>query len=159
MKIHPNGTPGLHPTLQQRFVQHHLPYLLARASHVLWRGFEHRVRAAGLNSLEWRVLATLSDSPPLPVGQLAQEVLAKQPTLTKSLARMEAQGWVSRGVDMTDARRAPVALTAAGRQKAAPLLQAAQEHQMQRLLQLGVSDPQPLQLALQDLLRQADGTA
>ena len=62
--------------MSERFVHRHLPYLLARASHALWRGFEPQVRAAGLNSLEWRVLATLSDSEPVTVGQLALEVLA-----------------------------------------------------------------------------------
>ena len=65
--------------MTERFVHRHLPYLLARASHAIWRGFEPRLRAAGLNSLEWRVLATLSDSPPLAVGELAREVLAQQP--------------------------------------------------------------------------------
>ena len=56
--------------MTHRFVQRHLPYLLARASHALWRGFEPQVKAAGLNSLEWRVMATLSDTEPMPVGQL-----------------------------------------------------------------------------------------
>ena len=78
------------PTTPRRFVHAHLPYLLARTSHALWRGFEPTLREAGLNSLEWRVLATLSDSEPLPVGRLALEVLAKQPTVTKTLHRLQA---------------------------------------------------------------------
>lgn len=142
--------------MRTRFVHRHLPYLLARASHALWRGFEPQVRAAGLNSLEWRVLATLADSPPLPVGQLALEVLAKQPTLTKSLARLEAQGWVSREVDDADARRAPVVLTPAGRRKVEPLLTAAEAHQRERLRRLGVESPQALQDALLALVRHVD---
>ena len=106
--------------MSERFVHRHLPYLLARASHALWRGFEPQVRAAGLNSLEWRVLATLSDSEPVTVGQLALEVLAKQPTVTKSLDRLSAQGWVERLADATDARRARVRLTAEGHRKLTP---------------------------------------
>jgi DNA-binding MarR family transcriptional regulator len=121
-----------------RFVQRHLPYLLARASHALWRGFEPQVRAAGLNSLEWRVLATLSDSAPLGVGELALEVLAKQPTLTKSIDRLQAQGFVERRADPADARRARVALTAAGRRRVAPLMAAAERHQHERLQALGI---------------------
>ena len=145
--------------MADRFVHRHLPYLLARASHALWRGFEPQVRRAGLNSLEWRVMATLHDSPPLPVGQLAIEVLAKQPTLTKSLARLEAQGWVTRKADAADARRAPVALTAAGRRKVAPLLEAAEAHQQARLSALGVDSPQDLQQALQTLVAHFDRAA
>ena len=144
--------------MADRFVHRHLPYLLARASHALWRGFEPRVRAAGLSSLEWRVLATLHDSPPLPVGQLALEVLAKQPTLTKALARMEAQGWVRREIDAADARRAPVALTEAGRAVVAPLLAEADAHQQQRLERLGLRSPQALVEPLQVLVRHMDAT-
>jgi DNA-binding transcriptional ArsR family regulator len=107
-----------------RFVHRHLPYLLARASHALWRGFEPHLRAAGLNSLEWRVLATLSDSVPLTVGELAAEVLAKQPTLTKSLDRLAAQGWVERRVDAADARRM-------------------EAHESALMLALGFGDPWP----------------
>lgn len=143
--------------MNDRFVHRHLPYLLARASHALWRGFEPQVKAAGLNSLEWRVLATLFDSAPLTVGQLALEVLAKQPTLTKSLDRLSAQGWVERRADAADARRARVALTPAGRRKAAPLLDAADLHQRQRLQALGVAAEGPLRDALVALVRHFDG--
>lgn len=141
-----------------RFVHRHLPYLLARASHALWRGFEPQVRAAGLNSLEWRVLATLSDSEPLTVGALAMEVLAQQPTVTKSLDRMAAQGWVERLPDPHDARRARVRLTPAGQAKVAPLLRAADRHQRERLAALGAPAPDDLQRALRALVRQVDGT-
>lgn len=146
--------------MSERFVHRHLPYLLARASHALWRGFEPQVRAAGLNSLEWRVLATLSDSEPITVGQLALEVLAQQPTVTKSLDRLSAQGWVERLADAADARRARVRLTAAGRRKAGPLLAAADAHQRQRLqalgLQGGSSDEQGLRDALLALVQHAE---
>lgn len=142
--------------MTDRFVHRHLPYLLARASHALWRGFEPQVKAAGLNSLEWRVLATLFDSEPIPVGRLAQEVLAKQPTLTKSLDRLAAQGWVQRRADAADARRARVALTAAGRRKAAPLIDAAERHQQARLQALGAPSDQALRDALVALVRHFD---
>ena len=142
--------------MPERFVHHHLPYLLARASHALWRGFEPQLRAAGLNSLEWRVLATLSDSPPLPVGRLAQEVLAKQPTVTKTLDRLVAQGWVERRADATDARRAQVALTAAGRRHIAPLLTEASAHEARRLHELGAADVDRMRAALQALVAHFD---
>jgi MarR family transcriptional regulator, lower aerobic nicotinate degradation pathway regulator len=142
--------------MNDRFVHRHLPYLLARASHALWRGFEPQVKAAGLNSLEWRVLAALYDSEPLTVGRLALEVLAKQPTLTKSLDRLAAQGWLARHADASDARRARVALTAAGRRKTAPLIAAADRHQRARLQDLGMPSEQPLRDALVALVNHVD---
>jgi len=123
--------------MARRFVHDHLPYLLARASHALWRGFEPQVRAAGLNSLEWRVLATLYDGEPESVGQLALEVLAKQPTVTKTLDRLAGQGWLERAPDPEDARRSLVRITAAGRRHVAPLVQAASAHERRRLRELG----------------------
>jgi DNA-binding MarR family transcriptional regulator len=142
--------------MSDRFVHRHLPYLLARASHALWRGFEPKLREAGLNSLEWRVLATLSDSPPLPVGQLAREVLAQQPTVTKTLDRLAAQGYVQRQADADDARRARVTLTPAGARHVAPLLVAAREHEAQRLQALGLPDLDGLHERLLQLVRHFD---
>jgi DNA-binding MarR family transcriptional regulator len=142
-------------TMPDRFVHRHLPYLLARASHALWRDFEPQVRAAGLNSLEWRVLATLSDSEPQTVGALALEVLAKQPTLTKALDRLAGQGWLERLPDADDARRSRVALTDDGRRKVTPLLRAAERQQAGRLKALEVS-PEALGAVLLALLRNAD---
>lgn len=50
------------------FVDDYLSYLLARASHAVYKEFDREVRAAGLTSLEWRVLATLSDGDGLTIG-------------------------------------------------------------------------------------------
>ena len=145
--------------MAERFVHRHLPYLLARASHALWRGFEPQLRAAGLNSLEWRVLATLSDSEPLPVGRLANEVLAQQPTVTKTLDRLVAQGWVERRADAADARRARVALTPAGLRHVAPLLRAATAHEAQRLQELDAPERERLRDWLRELVQHFDAQA
>ena len=86
---------------KNRFVDDYLSYLLGRASHAVYKAFDAQVKAAGLSSLEWRVLATLADGDGLTIGDLAQEVLALQPTLTKLIQRMEQDGWVEIGADGT----------------------------------------------------------
>ena len=96
-----------------RFVDNYLGYLLGQANHALYKDFDAQVRARGLSSIEWRVLATLHDSPPLTVSQLALEVLSKQPTVTKLVQRMAEQGWVSLQADPADQRRTLVSATAA----------------------------------------------
>lgn len=144
--------------MARRFVHEHLPYLLARASHALWRGFEPVLREAGLNSLEWRVLATLSDGGPMAVGRLAMEVLAKQPTVSKTLDRLQQQGLVERQADAADARRSLVGITAAGRRKVTPLLKAARVHGEARLAALAVKDAKALRESLLALVQHYDAS-
>ncbi|WP_247596810.1 MarR family winged helix-turn-helix transcriptional regulator [Hydrogenophaga sp. PAMC20947] len=133
-----------------RFVDDYLGYLLGQANHALFKDFEAAVRAAGLGSLEWRVLATLSGQPPMPVGQLAQEVLSQQPTVTKLVQRLSTQDWVRLGDDPTDQRRTLVKITPAGQRKIAPLIRQARAHETQALQHLSPSD----MARLKDQLRQ-----
>ena len=129
----------------------YLGYLLGQANHALFKDFVATVREAGLGSLEWRVLATLSGQPPLSVGALAQEVLSLQPTVTKLVQRLAAQGWVVLGGDPADQRRTLVAITPAGEKKVAPLIAQARAHEARALGELGVAEVQRLKLQLRRL--------
>jgi DNA-binding MarR family transcriptional regulator len=116
-----------------RFIDNYLGYLLGQANHALFKDFEAAVKQAGLGSLEWRVLATLSDQPPMSIGQLAQEVLSQQPTVTKLAQRLAAQGWIALCDDPGDQRRTLVQITPAGLRKIAPLVKQARTHEAQAL--------------------------
>jgi DNA-binding MarR family transcriptional regulator len=142
------NAPGGGPRAQRRFVEGYLGYLLGQANHALYKDFESHVRAAGLSSIEWRVLATLHDSVPLPVSQLAHEVLAKQPTVTKLVQRMADQGWVKLQADPADQRRTLVAATPAGRRLVLPLIRQARERESALLRALPTAE----QAALRKLL-------
>lgn len=122
------------------FVSDYLGYLLGQANHALYRDFDTDVRKAGLRSLEWRVLATLSGSDSMTISQLAQEVLAKQPTVTKAVQRMVRHNWLSIQADATDQRRTVVSITSDGRAVVTPLLTQAQRHEAQVLQALGNAD-------------------
>lgn len=134
-----------------RFVDGYLGYLLGHANHALFKDFDAQVRAAGLRSVEWRVLATLHDGPALTVSQLAHEVLSKQPTVTKLVQRMAEQGWVTLRADAADHRRTLVAASAAGRRKVAPLVRAAHAHEQQLLATLGRAERAALRKLLERL--------
>jgi DNA-binding MarR family transcriptional regulator len=136
-----------------RFVDGYLGYLLGQANHALYKDFDSHVRAAGLSSIEWRVLATLHDGPPLTVSQLAHEVLAKQPTVTKLVQRMADQGWVMLLADPADQRRTLVGASAGGKRLVKPLLEKARAHESQMLGTLEVSE----QAALKKLLAKLAG--
>ena len=126
----------------------YLGYLLGQANHALYKDFDAHVRAAGLTSIEWRVLATLHDGEPLTISQLAHEVLSKQPTVTKLVQRMADQGWVALQADPADQRCTLVAATPAGRRLVRPLVEAARAHEARMLRSLGATE----QVALRKLL-------
>jgi len=130
-----------------RFVDNYLGYLLGQANHALFKDFEAAVRAAGLGSLEWRVLAALSEQAPMAIGQLAQEVLSQQPTVTKLVQRLAASGWVNLADDPNDQRRTLVQITVAGQHKVGPLIAQSLEHEASVLS--GLSDTEVLRLKAQ----------
>ena len=137
----------------ERFVDGYLGYLLGQANHALYKDFDCRVRASGLSMIEWRVLATLHDSPPLTVSQLALEVLSKQPTVTKLVQRMADQDWLDLLADPMDQRRTLVTVSPVGRKLVRPLLEKARTHEAQMLRALAV----PEQAALKKLLAKLAG--
>jgi len=137
-----------------RFVDGYLGYLLGQANHALYKDFHAHVRAAGLSSIEWRVLATLHDSEPLTIGQLANEVLSKQPTVTKLVQRMAEQGWVALHADAGDQRCTLVAATAAGKRLVKPLVEEAKQHEARMLRSLGAPEKHALRRLLEKLAHQ-----
>jgi DNA-binding MarR family transcriptional regulator len=113
------------------------------------------VRARGLSSIEWRVLATLHDGEPLTVSQLAQEVLSKQPTVTKLVQRMADQGWVALHADAADQRRTLVKATPVGRRLVKPLVEAARLHEARVLRSLGATEKAALRKLLEKITQHA----
>lgn len=134
-----------------RFVDGYLGYLLGQANHALYKAFDGQVRAAGLTSIEWRVLATLHDGEPLTISQLAQDVLSKQPTMTKLVQRMAHQRWVDMQADPADQRRTLVAATALGKRLVRPLVVQARLHEARMLRSLGATDKVALRRLLEKL--------
>ncbi|VVE33896.1 MarR family winged helix-turn-helix transcriptional regulator [Pandoraea sp. CB10b_02] len=134
------------------FVDDYLAYLLARASTLVSDEFHREVAAAGLGVSEWRVLATLSDGRARTINQLAAIVLAKQPTLTKVVDRLEAAGDVVRGESATDRRQSLVSLTEAGQARVAPLLASARRHEAGILARFGAEQSSLLKATLRSLI-------
>ena len=134
------------------FVDDYLAYLLARASHLISSEFHAVVKASGLSLMEWRVMASLSGKDALSVGELADIVLAKQPTVTKLVGRMAEAGWVQRVDAPHDKRQSLVSLTPAGRRKVKPLLGQAQAHEAQVMADIGVSEVAQLKRVLERMI-------
>jgi DNA-binding MarR family transcriptional regulator len=134
------------------FVDDYLAYLLARASHLISSEFHAVVEACGLSLMEWRVMASLSGKDALSVGELADIVLAKQPTVTKLVGRMEEAGWVKRCDAAHDKRQSLVSLTANGQRKVKPLLAQARAHEAQLMADIGSTELIQLKQVLEHLI-------
>jgi DNA-binding MarR family transcriptional regulator len=139
-----------------RFIDDYLSYLLARASYAVYKEFDAQVKKAGLSSLEWRVLATLHGGEGMSIGELAREVLAQQPTLTKLIQRMSKDGLVERLSDESDGRKTLVAATPAGRKLVAGLLAHAKAHEAGLLEQFNAEEVQALKKVLHTLIDRFD---
>ncbi|MBL8324099.1 MAG: winged helix-turn-helix transcriptional regulator [Rubrivivax sp.] len=135
-----------------RFVDAYLPALLAQASHLISSEFHVVARAAGVPVAEWRILATLTGGQAWPVGQLADTVIAPQPTVTRQLQRMEKKGVVERLADDSDRRLALVRITPAGEAMAADLVRLARLHEQRVLKPLGSERAALLKQVLRELI-------
>jgi DNA-binding MarR family transcriptional regulator len=107
------------------FVEDYLLALLARASHAVSADFHARLKARGVAVPAWRVLASLSGQP-RSVGELANFCLMQQPTMSKLLDRMAAEGLVRR---TRSGRETRIALTEQGQALAEALVADARAHE------------------------------
>ena len=140
---------------KKEFVDSYLPYLLARASFTISSEFHAQVEATGLTVSEWRILASLSGVKQRTVGELADIVLAKQPTVTKMILRMASDNLVTRTPCTQDKRQAWVSLTPAGQKRVRPLLKKAAQHEQKVLALLGNAQSAALKTTLQQLILKA----
>jgi len=122
--------------------------LLGRANHLLTESFEDQVRWHGLSVTEWRVMAALSERDGVAMTELAEQLLFKQPTLTKAIDRMERAQLVQRRTPIEDRRRTLVHLSERGKRVVSPLLQRAHQHDAAVHRAFGDGQSQALKAAL-----------
>ena len=133
------------------FIAGYLPYLLARASHLISGQFHERLAAERVPVMQWRVMAALWDAPKS-AREVAEIILQKQPTVSKLLDRMQRQGLLDRVTDAEDRRRIVVSLTPQGRAVAGPLIAAARRHERAVLDPFGSANAAALIGSLQRLI-------
>ncbi len=102
-----------------------LGYLVNWAGRLLARAIERRL--AGGNAGPMPVFFALSESDALTQKALAHWAAVEQPTMAKTLARMERDGLITRAPDPADRRSMLVSLSPLGRRRAAQALVAARE--------------------------------
>lgn len=134
------------------FTDDYLAYLLARASHLVSAQFHAQLAAAGVSVPVWRILTSLSDRPSLTIGELAEIVILKQPTLSKILDRMIEEKLVARIPARDDRRRVNVSITQTGRQRVEDLLRRAKDHEAEALRGYAESEIESLKSMLRGMI-------
>jgi DNA-binding MarR family transcriptional regulator len=105
------------------------PYRKTVGAHLQHAARLHRIAVArklatlGLYPGQEQVLKSLADADSMTMGDLAQALRVRPPTASKTVGRLAAQGLVERrlAIGSGDGRLVMVALTEAGREKAASI--------------------------------------
>lgn len=138
---------------QDAFVDSYLLYLLAQASTAASAAFHAQLADEGVPVATWRVLASLYPDKTLNVGDLARRCLTKQPTLTRQLDRLCAEGLTARAHADEDRRTVLVRLTEAGQAQARGYVEMAKRHETQVLKDYTPAEVEALKETLIDLAR------
>ena len=96
---------------------------LTQAARSLRTALSRSLAESGLYAGQDGVILALAEEDGLTAGQLAAHLGVKAPTMTRTIGRMEAQGFVRRGDDGEDGRLTKVFLTDAGRASVARIEQ------------------------------------
>ena len=87
---------------------------ITQTARTMRTALSHGLADSGLYAGQDGVVLILAEDDGLTPGQLASRLGVKAPTMTRTIGRMEAQGFVERRSDGSDARLTKVYLTATG---------------------------------------------
>jgi DNA-binding MarR family transcriptional regulator len=90
---------------------------LTRAARSLRTFLSHTLSESGIYAGQEAVILALATEEPMTASAIAQAAGVKPPTMTRTLARMEAQGFIRRVADEHDGRQMRAALTEEGERR------------------------------------------
>ncbi|RVH89527.1 MarR family winged helix-turn-helix transcriptional regulator [Sinorhizobium medicae] len=129
-----------------------LASVLVQAARSMRTVLSRNLVASGLYAGQDGVMLALAESDGLTAGALAAKLGVKAPTMTRTIGRMEAQGFLERRPDRDDARLTKVYLTELGRDRLQIIAEAGQHSE--KLATRGLTDKQVR--TLMKLLRAVD---
>jgi DNA-binding MarR family transcriptional regulator len=115
---------------------------LRRASRAVTQHYEASFRGSGLRATQFTLLATLVETGPLPLSELAKMLGLERTTLTRNLGPLEKKGFVSSVAD-DDQRVRRIIITKKGKAAALAALDAWKQAQStvgEVLIHMGVQD-------------------
>lgn len=119
------------------FLRELLPYLLQRTSYLVTRRFHESLKLSNVTVSRWRLLAWLSEHKGCSINDLTEQLMLKQPSVTKLVNDAVRDGLVQKLNDGGDRRRQNVSLTESGRKLADSLRRKAQLAEAQTMESYG----------------------
>lgn len=97
-------------------LDHFLPYLLNQAAEATSKDFHATYRAAyGMTRTQWRVMANLGKFGDLTARDICALSHMEKTKVSRAVAALAAEGWLTRAPSPTDGRAEILSLTPAGR--------------------------------------------
>lgn len=131
--------------------------VLTQAARSMRTALSRSLAEAGLYAGQDGVILQLEAEPGLTPGQLAQRLGVKAPTMTRTIGRMEAQGFLERRADGSDARLTKIHLSETGRQSVERIHQAITDCSAQAIQGFSDKDVRNLVKLLKSLDRNLQG--
>ncbi len=122
---------------------------LLRAS----RHLRSEARTAGISAFDAHLLGRIKHSPGVGVCDLAGDELISRPSMSNRIKRLVDAGLVSRASDVTDGRRAGLAITRAGERKIEVIKNRRNDWLAERIGELGADERARLSSAAAALTR------
>ena len=101
--------------MTEKLLNELLPYLLQRASFLVTQQFHDILKLNDVSVSRWRMLAWLSENEPCSITDLTNELMLKQPSVTRLVEAARKDGFVKTRQDEHDRRRVHVTLSNEGR--------------------------------------------
>ncbi|MQW87543.1 MarR family winged helix-turn-helix transcriptional regulator [Sinorhizobium saheli] len=119
---------------------HDLASVLVQAARSMRTVLSRNLVESGLYAGQDGVMLALAEADGMTAGALAAKLGVKAPTMTRTIGRMEAQGFLERRPDKDDARLTKVYLTGPGRDRLQTIAEAG--HHSEKLATRGLTDKQ-----------------
>ncbi len=118
------------------WLEGYVPYQLYRLTNRLNRRLQARLRKVGIKPSPWRVMTVLRSYGTLTIGNIAERSLMEQPTVSRVIVQLEADGLIQREISAEDSRVTLVTLTPEGIEKIDMIVAVAHRHQQEALSEL-----------------------
>ena len=93
---------------------HRITYQLARAEHVLRLSLDGALAEHGISLTNWAVLSHIANQPGIAVADIARGAFISQQAISRTLAKLERLGLISRATTGSSSRRKELSVTEAG---------------------------------------------
>ncbi|HWU01782.1 MAG TPA: MarR family winged helix-turn-helix transcriptional regulator [Novosphingobium sp.] len=117
-----------------------LPYKIYRVSSLMNLRLQGRLKAKGINLSQWRVLSVLRSCGRISMGQIVEQTLMEQPTISRVIAQLQQDGLVMREASSEDSRVSLISLSPSGLAMFDDIAPQAARHQATALEGFGPDD-------------------